>query len=788
MGLENAAQCMEGLQQFLTAVGRQKYVAFSMLFLDPYTGHYTTATPSDDGGGKKGRKKKAARSGKFAQKDGRECLECTSSFLPTTKKYCTPKGDACTAWNCTCDQKLRAMRGRAALLGAMFVFRGSVENKDDDAAAATSTEGKGRGDGEWKCYLLPLGPTHDQEIDYARMSSWPVIPFHCDVSLADRWKAFEALLLNQSTKLVTYNATVSLLPYYHHLANDITNQKDSNLESSKFALCLAGVSLDAQSESDLPKLSNDGYLRSVWDLLLVSWMLRAHATDDELEFCHIQAGFVHLAPGHQQAPSPQMPIIIQGLTEAKNNLEFIHELFPIMNQQLVDGGLSGALQYIEAPMQSILTSMECRGIGFRADRLKSREIGSRIEELKLQSRSITKDPDFLLSSPQQVSNFIYDKLGLTRPSGLVSKTKEGSSHRSTSNETLKAIKADMTSKTGSSHQIIDIILEFRGLHKLQTTYIEPYPKVCRRDETSGKRSKKAPARIYPQWMQTTVRTGRLSCRKPNLQQIPKDGAFGVNPRNAFVAGQGSWCLFACDYSQKEVRILAHMSEDEGLISLFRGDPNVDIYKQMSSIIRNKPIDTVTDAERAQFKQVTLAILYGMSPNQVAKNLSISKTEAQHMMNAFFRRFPRLKTWMEETKANARRTLYVKTIAGRKRYLDDINSHDSAKKSQAERQAINTVIQGSAADLMKTAMIQLSKNLMQWRDDNESNGASTRPQMLLGIHDEVILEVRFKERDIKRLRKIAHKSCCKDCETLFGLKVPLLLQCSAGKSWGAMQKI
>jgi len=516
-------------------------------------------------------------------------------------------------------------------------------------------------------------------------------------------------------------------------------------------------------------------------------MLRPHATDNELEFGTIHEGFAHLDPAHQQAPSSDMPILMQGLAEAKNNLEFIHSLYPIMNEQLVDGGLLDALECIEAPVQSILASMESRGIGFKAHRLKSKEIEDRIEELETLSRSITKDSDFLLSSPQQVSAFLFDVLKLTIPVGLISKTKAGSSHRSTSEESLKAIKAEITSRTGSSPQIIDIILEFRTLNKLLTTYIRPLPKVCRRAKTTGKRSKNALARIYPQWMQTAVRTGRLSCRKPNLQQVPNVGACGVNPREAFVTAEGM-CLFACDYSQKEVRILAHMSGDEALLSLFRGDPNIDIYKQMSSLIRNKPVDAITPIERAQFKQVTLALLYGMSANQVSKKLSISKANAQQMMNDFFRRFRRVKSWMDETKAYARRKSYVKTIAGRKRYLDDINSDDNAKKSQAERQAINTVIQGSAADLMKSAMINMAQNLMRWRDDADPNGTRTRPRMLLQIHDEVILEVRLNKRDITRLQAIAQKSCCEDCEDVFGLNVPLLLKCSAGLSWGGMTEL
>ena len=161
-------------------------------------------------------------------------------------------------------------------------------------------------------------------------------------------------------------------------------------------------------------------------------------------------------------------------------------------------------------------------------------------------------------------------------------------------------------------------------------------------------------------------------------------AFGVMPRDAFATKEGM-CLFACDYSQKEVRILAHMSGDEAMIALFRGDPRVDIYKQMSSVILNKPADVVTDEERSQFKQITLAILYGMSANQVSSKLSISKANAQQLMSDFFRRFRGIKIWMDSTKAKARRDLFVTTIAGRKRFLDDINSDDNSKRSQAERQ-------------------------------------------------------------------------------------------------------
>jgi DNA polymerase-1 len=563
----------------------------------------------------------------------------------------------------------------------MFVFNNKETNGMCDVDNSTDNESSD----DWQCFLLPLGPTFEEEVEYPRMSSWPIFPFYCNVSLSDRWSAFEALLLNETTKMVTYNATISLLPFYHHLDNDVMNQTRSSSLSS-FSAYIAGDGSDLS-----PSGKNDGSLRSTWDLRLASWMLRPDAKDDELEFSMFQEGFAHLAPAHQQSSPTTIPSIMQGLSQAKINLELLHSLYPILNAQLVDGGLLDALECIETPVQSILACMESRGIAFLPDRLKKIEaqIETRISELESQSRSITKDSSFLLSSPQQVSHFLFDVLSLKMPAGLISKTTAGSSHRSTSEEALQAIKDELTSRTGSSPPIIDMILEFRQLNKFLTSFVRPLPKICRRvvkvpKELAKKSKRTTLRRIYPQWMQTAVRTGRLSCRKPNLQQVPKEGAYGVVPRSAFVTEEGM-CLFACDYSQKEVRILAHMSNDETMIALFRDDPTVDIYRQMSSIILNKSADTVTDGERSQFKIITLAILYGMSANQVATQLKISKNNAQQLMADFFRRFRRVKPWMDDLKAYARSKLYVKTISGRKRYLDDINSDDHAKRSQAERQ-------------------------------------------------------------------------------------------------------
>lgn len=206
------------------------------------------------------------------------------------------------------------------------------------------------------------------------------------------------------------------------------------------------------------------------------------------------------------------------------------------------------------------------------------------------------------------------------------------------------------------------------------------------------------------------------------RQIPTARILGFNIRDTFTASPKK-CLFAFDYSQNEVRILAHCSEDKELISLFRGGENIDIYKQMSSAITRKKAELVTEKERVVAKRVCLAIMYGMGLSQVSKTLGVNRTTAQNFFHSFYGRFRGVKLWMDRIKEFARENKFVKTISGRRRYLDDIDSTDNNKKSQAERQAINTVIQGSAADLIKLAMLKISSHITDWNKISLSDGSS-----------------------------------------------------------------
>ena len=623
--INNAGASSEALRSFLQIVQSQKFVSWTMIFHDHI---------------------------------------CSTPFLPSTKKYCTPKGAPCTMWNCTCDNQIRAMQASAPLVGAMFVF-------------PMNGQGSGENAGDTDCFLLPLGPVEDPEdgpmdIDagFERMARWPFLKISCTASLQERWDTLRKILLDRSLIKVTFQAQVGLMPFHYHSAHDVVTLADG------------------KSDNDITPNPSIGYLDlvlpNVWDLRLASWMLTPHAKEESLELASKKAGFSHICPKPRcQGPADPSPQL-QGLIQAKEDLEFLYALYPIINRLLESNGLKDAFCEIESPVQSVLSSMECFGIGFKANRLVKiqQEIESRIERLNEEAKSITGDESFMISSPQQVSQLLFDRMGLRVPqtnSGQGPNKQNASQHKSTSEESLKMIQNELKSRDGQGVRIIDVVLEFRALNKVLSTYIRPYPKLARDDSnqiharTAKRRSKKKTSetkciqRIHPMWMQTAVRTGRLSCRKPNMQQVPTGSVIqGVYPRNFFTSSTKDSCLFACDYSQNEVRILAHMSNDEALIRLFT-DPNAtDIYKQMSSVTSGKAPTEVTDEERAVSKQVTLAIMYGMGLNTVAKKLGTSKAQARIFFNSFYGRFQGVKRWMDETIRFARANKYVTTITGRKR--------------------------------------------------------------------------------------------------------------------------
>jgi DNA polymerase-1 len=616
-GVKNAGSSNEALSAFLRMVQAHKYVTWTLIFHDH---------------------------------------ECTTPFLPSTRKYCTEKGPVCKKWNCSCDNQIRAMQASQPLVGAMFILptRDTVPSTSNYEAEAMD------------CFLLPLGPTCDPEngpndIDpgYERMGHWPFLKITCDCTIKDRWDIFRSILMDKHVVCATFNAPLALMPYHYHCAHD---NECSNVENSHCFLDLV--------------------IPGIWDLRLASWMLSPHSDESELEFDKKREGFPHLWPKSQTCVEKYSSKQLQGLIRAKEQLEFLSILYPVINNLLHQNDLKGAFEEIESPIQSVLSAMECFGVGFKEDRLVQikASIESRIKLLLAESRHIAHDESFLLSSPHQVSQLLFDQMGIEVPEDAKRRNKKNTSHRSTSEETLRAIQKRNISTSGKGLRIIDILLEHRALSKVLNGYVRPLPKLARKGPTHlvriqnnsrqrrQKKSKKAinRMRIHPMWCQTAVRTGRLSCRKPNMQQIPTGNVSGMCLRNAFTSSSKSTCLFACDYSQNEVRILAHMSGDAALISLFTRQGSGDIYEQMSSLTTGKAVENISDQERSVAKQVTLAIMYGMGLPQVAKKLNVSRQVAQRFIQSFYGRFEGVRRWMEETKEFVRSHKYVKTIVGRRR--------------------------------------------------------------------------------------------------------------------------
>ncbi len=628
--------------------------------------------------------------------------DCTTPFVPFTKKYCTEKTSvSCQHWNCVADNHVRAMQASKPLLGAMFIL--STNNNESN-----------ENEKEFECFLLPLGRTRNKFIDIARMVQWPIIPIQSNASARECWDVFRKILCDKDIVCVTYNATVGLMPYHYHCSHDFN---EDGYQSS-IAACEP---------------------RNIWDLKLASWMLSPHAPEETLEFDTKCDGFSHLRPKHHSYRNSMIigqeeSLQLKGLVEIQQKLEFLSIIYPIIQKSLEIQDLISSFEDIESPVLSLLSAMECHGIRLKSDDLHQAEaeLQTEIDNLTKEARSITNNNDLLLSSSKQIQELLFDQMRIPFPTnGIKQKT------RSSSEEVLLAIQKQTEKNNQPRFKIIDIVLEFRKRNKMITGFLRPLPYFTRKATVAGngtkRRSKKRQINtaenenniirmIHPMWMQTAVRTGRLSCRKPNMQQIPNSGELRTKLRSAFVPSSQKCCFVSCDYSQNEVRILAHVSNDQNLIQMFHDKKGIDIYKQMASLVTGIEVDNITKEQRSTYKQVTLAIIYGMGITQVAQKLGIDRQSAQDLYNSFYRRFPRVKRWIDETKMFAYRHKYVKTIYGRKRYLDDIDSYDTAKKSQAERQAVNTIIQGSAADLMKLAMLKMASRVADWK--RETNGNST----------------------------------------------------------------
>jgi len=418
----------------------------------------------------------------------------------------------------------------------------------------------------------------------------------------------------------------------------------------------------------------------------------------------------------------------------------IDDLAPVLAAQLERDGLDALFREVELPLTAVLARMERAGV--RIDERKLQEIS---EHLVSEMGRIEKEiyrlagEEFAIASPKQLQVILFDKLKLTPGK----KTKTG---YSTDESVLEKLSAE--------HELPAMVLAFRRLAKLKGTYVDALPPLV--SPRTG--------RIHPIFHQTGAATGRLSCTNPNVQNIPIRTEEGVRIREAFVPAEGTKLLSA-DYSQVELRLMAHFSGDEGLIAAFEaGD---DIHRRTSAEVLDVPQAEVTPDQRARAKAINFGIIYGSSAFGIANQLGIATGDAQEFIDAYFAEYPGVKRFMEETKAQAKQDGYVRTLLGRRRFLPDLRSRNRVLREAAERMAVNTVIQGTAADLIKKAMVGVDADLHE---------AGLSARMLLQVHDELVFEA--PEAEIERLRALVTSRM----EGVFDLRVPLVAETGVGATW------
>jgi DNA polymerase-1 len=403
--------------------------------------------------------------------------------------------------------------------------------------------------------------------------------------------------------------------------------------------------------------------------------------------------------------------------------------------------LERILDEVEMPLTRVLLRMEENGVRLDTAYLAtlSREMEREIGELERRACEAAGE-EFNLGSPKQVAELLFGKLGL-KP---LRRTKTG---HSTDAEVLQALV--------SEHEVVGLVLRHREVSKLKSTYVDALPSMV--DPRTG--------RVHTTYQQAVAATGRLSSAEPNLQNVPVRTEEGRRIRKAFVGAEQGWLVLSCDYSQIELRILAHMAEDEPLIEAFREDR--DVHRATAARVFDVAEENVTAVQREQAKTINYAVLYGMGAVNLGKSLGIPTREASRFIDSYFERHPGVARFVAETQERARETLYVETLLGRRRPVPEIGSRDHRTRAFGERIAVNTPIQGTAADIMKLAMIRVQEDLDRRR---------LRARLVLTVHDELVLDCPAEERDA--VTEIVRSGM----EEAMPLSVPLKVDAGSGRDW------
>ncbi len=490
-----------------------------------------------------------------------------------------------------------------------------------------------------------------------------------------------------------------------------------------------------------------------FDTMIASYLLnpgsRVHGLDNLVfaEFGHRKISFSDLAGQEKTLSIKQIPLEKLSYYSCED-ADYAFRLVPKLRLQLEEKNLLNLFQKIEMPLVSVLVKTERNGVKINSNFLKnlSQELENKIQKLKVNIYKLV-GCQFNIDSPLQLKEVLFEKLKIT--SQEIKKIKTGLSTAAKELEKLKG-----------QHPAIDLILEYRELSKSKSTYLDALP-ILVNSKTD---------RIHTNFNQTITATGRLSSSGPNLQNIPIRSELGCQIRKAFIAEPG-YKLVSIDYSQIELRIAASLANDQKMIETFKRGK--DIHQQTASEIFGCPLDKVSSLMRRQAKTINFGIIYGMGVHGLAQAAGLGQEEAKNFMEKYFTVHQGIKNYIEETKALARSLGYVETLFGRRRWLPDIVSNVAQIKNAAERMAINFPIQGTAADIIKMAMIELDKQI-------DSLGWEIK--MILQVHDELVFEI--KEDLVKKASPIIKEIM----ETVCHLRVPLEAEVFWGNNWGEMEKI
>jgi DNA polymerase-1 len=418
----------------------------------------------------------------------------------------------------------------------------------------------------------------------------------------------------------------------------------------------------------------------------------------------------------------------------------VEGLLPVLEERLVRDELGSLYTDVEMPLAAVLARMERAGVRIDEAVLASlsREYESELARIEAEIHRLAGAP-FQIGSPKQLQSVLFEQLKLP----VVRKTKTG---YSTDEAVLEQLSLH--------HPLPGRVLAYRRLAKLQSTYVDALPRLV--DPKTG--------RIHPTFHQAGAATGRLSASDPNVQNIPIRTEEGVRIREAFAAREG-WMLLSADYSQVELRILAHYSGDEELLAAFRGSE--DVHRRTAAGVLGIEPDRVTADQRARAKAINFGIIYGSTAFGIASQLGIASADAQRTIDAYFERYRGVRRFLDETIESARQRGYVRTLLGRRRYLPDLGSRNRVLRNAAERMAVNTVIQGTAADLIKKAMVDVDTALREGK---------LRAQMILQVHDELVFEA--PEAEVEQVGALARSRM----ESVWSLAVPLVVEVGAGRNW------